>query len=105
MDTKDSYNRKHNKHISTYDYHLQMYISRLVLNHVWIVVYQVDLTQISFNPCMNSHIYIYQVALIQISSKPCMNTHMTHSQNLNWDNSLTFAHAKSKPTIMLCISI
>ena len=30
---------------------------------------------------------------------------MTHSQNLNWANGLVFAHAKSKPTIMLCISI
>ena len=31
--------------------------------------------------------------------------HMTHSQNLKWANGLMFAHAKSKPTIMLCISI
>ena len=30
---------------------------------------------------------------------------MTHSQNLNLANSLMFAHAKSKPTIMLGISI
>ena len=30
---------------------------------------------------------------------------MTHSQNLNSANGLMFAHAKSKPTIMLCISI
>ena len=30
---------------------------------------------------------------------------MTHSQNLNLVNSLMFAHAKSKPTIMLGISI
>ena len=31
--------------------------------------------------------------------------YMTHSQNLNSAYSLMFAHAKSKPTIMLCISI
>ena len=30
--------------------------------------------------------------------------YMTHSQNLNSANGLMFAHAKSKPTIMLCIS-
>ena len=30
---------------------------------------------------------------------------MTHSQNLNWANGLMFAHAKSKPTIMICIPI
>ena len=31
--------------------------------------------------------------------------YMTHSQNLNLANGLMFAHAKSKPTIMLRISI
>ena len=30
---------------------------------------------------------------------------MTYSQNLNWANGLMFAHTKSKPTIMLCISV
>ena len=35
----------------------------------------------------------------------CTHRYMTHSQNLNRANGLMFAHAKSKPTIMLCISI
>ena len=30
---------------------------------------------------------------------------MTHSQNLNWANGLMFVHTKSKPMIMLYVSI
>ena len=53
----------------------------------------------TIHTCVNTHTH-----------NACINTHtitlyMTHSQNLNWANGLMFAHTKSRPTIMLCISI
>ena len=40
-----------------------------------------------------------------VQRRLCVTLYMTHSQNLNLANGLMFAHAKSKPTIMLRISI